>query len=79
MKFGICTATFESMTLATKAQHALTRAAIRAEVIKLDSSQSGHGCSWGVEFSCVQESNVRAILGNARIPAKRYLNGGDVP
>ena len=79
MKFGTCTATFESMTMATKAQHALSHAAIRAEVIKLDSSRSGHGCAWGLEFPCSQEQNVRTVLGNARIPVKQYWDGGGMP
>ena len=79
MRFGTCTATFETMTVATKAQHALAHAAIRSEVIKLDSSYSGRGCAWGVEFSCAQETNVRTILGNARIPVKNYLDGSGMP
>lgn len=77
MRFGTCTATFESMTLAAKAQHALSHAAIRTEVIKLDSSQSRHGCAWGLEFPCAQEQNVRTVLSNARIPVKQYWDGGD--
>lgn len=76
---GKCTATFETMTLATKAQHTLASAAIRSEVVKLDSSYSGRGCAWGVEFSCTQERNVRMILGNARIPVKNFLDGGGSP
>ena len=76
MSYGICTATFETLTIATKAQHTLANAAIRAEVVKQDSSRSGHGCAWGVEFSCTQEGNVRRVLESARIPAKKYLDGG---
>ena len=79
MKSGKCTATFETMTLATKAQHTLASAAIRSEVVKLDSSYSGHGCAWGLDFSCAQENNVRTILGNARIPVRRFLDGGGLP
>jgi hypothetical protein len=79
MGYGICTATFETMTFATKASHALASAAIRSEVVKLDSSYSGHGCAWGVEFSCAQEKNVRMILENGRIPVKKYLDGGTSP
>lgn len=79
MRFGTCTATFESMTLATKAQHALSHAAIRSEVVKLDSSRAGHGCAWGLEFPCAQEGNVRTILGNAHIPVKKYIEGSGMP
>ncbi len=79
MSANPCTVTFESMTLATKAQHALAQAAIRARVVKLDSSYAAHGCAWGLEFSCAQEKNVRTILGNARIPVKKILDGDGIP
>ena len=79
MSYGICMATFETLTLATKAQHALATAAIRSEVVKPDSSHFGHGCAWGIEFSCAQERNVRTVLEGARIPVKKYLDGGGTP
>ena len=79
MSYGICTATFETLTLATKAQHTLASAAIRSEVVKPDSSYAGHGCAWGIEFSCAQERNVRTVLENARIPVKKFLYGGNSP
>ena len=78
MRTGKCTATFETMTMATKAQHTLAHAAIRSEVVKLDSSYSGHGCAWGLELSCSQLSNARVILEKAHIPAKKYLDEGAI-
>ncbi len=79
MSYGICTATFETLTMATKAQHTLAAAAIRSEIVKPDSSYSGRGCAWGIEFSCAQERNVRTVLESARIPVKKYLDGGGSP
>ena len=78
MRFETCTATFETMTIATKAQHTLAHAAIRSEVVKLDSSYSGRGCAWGLEFPCAQERNVRTVLGNAQIPVKNYVDGSGI-
>lgn len=79
MSFGTCTASIGSQTLAIKAQKVLAQAAIRAEVVKLDSSRSGHGCAFGVEVSCAQMNNVRTILGNARIPVKFTSDGSGLP
>lgn len=79
MKFGTCTASFASMTLAMKAQKTLAGAAIRSEVVKLDSSYSARGCAYGLEFSCAQTNNVRTILGNARIPVKNIFEGSGMP
>lgn len=79
MTVGTCMASFASMTLAMKAQKSLSQAAIRSEVVKLDSSFAARGCTWGLEFSCAQTNNVRTILGNARIPVKNYFDGGGMP
>lgn len=79
MSFGTCTASVGSQTLAMKAQKVLAQAAIRADVVKLDSSRSGHGCAWGVEVSCAQMNNVRTILTGARIPVKFTSDGSGLP
>lgn len=79
MSFGTCTAIVGSQTLAIKAQKTLAQAAIHAEVVKADSSRSGHGCAYGVEVSCAQINNVRTILTGARIPVKFTSDGGGSP
>lgn len=70
-----CIATMSSMTHAMRAQKALAGAAIRSEVIKLDSSLTKKGCSYGLSFQCAHLSNVRAVLSNARISVRQYING----
>ena len=59
------------MTIAMKAQRALSKYAIRASVVKI--SASSHGCSYGIEYDCVLSGNVRAILDEAGISVKDYF------
>ncbi len=70
-----CSAAVGSVTSAMKAQKILAEAAIPTTVIKSDSSSSRHGCIYGISFSCVQENNVRTVLGKARIPVKQWDTG----
>jgi hypothetical protein len=70
-----CIAVFHSMTQALGAQRALSRAAIHASIVRLDARQTAHGCAYGLEFSCVQEKNVRTVLGQSGISVKEYIGG----
>ena len=70
-----CIAAFDSMTQALGAQRALSRAAVRANVVKLDANQTTRGCAYGLEFSCAQLHNVKTILNAAAISVKRYIGG----
>ncbi len=71
-----CTAVIGSMTTALKAQKALATAAIRANVVKLDSSVTKRGCAYGVEYNCIQEANVKAVLNASGICISRIVKGG---
>ena len=66
-----CQAEIGSMTVAMKAQKALSTAAIPSAVVKIESS-SRRGCSYGIRFSCNQLGNVRTVLAAARIPVRRW-------
>ncbi len=70
-----CTAVIGSMTMAMKAQSALSDAAIRANIAKISSSETHNGCAYGVDFPCTQSSNVRMILSRAGIRVRQYLGG----
>ena len=72
-----CTAVIGSMTIALKAQKILNSSSIRSTVVKLDSSATQRGCSYGLEFECNQYSNVRYILEKSHVIVSRYLTGGD--
>ena len=67
-----CTAAVGSVTLAMRAQQALAQAAIPATVVKLEASSSRRGCVYGVQFSCLQEYNVKKVLEAARIQVKQW-------
>ena len=70
-----CTAVLGSVTAATAAKRALARAAIYSETVKLSDSAGGRGCVYGVEFPCSMTDNVRSVLSDAGIRARRYFNG----
>lgn len=72
---GTCTAVIGSMTQAMRAQTVLGEAAIHATLTKISSSQAHNGCAYGVDFSCVQSGNVRAVLERAGIRVRQYLSG----
>ncbi len=69
----VCTAVTGSMTMAMKAQRALSKEAIRANTVKVSGSASGKGCVYGVEFDCLLMGNVRATLSSAGIEVKEFL------
>ncbi len=62
-----------SMTAALQAQRALSRAAIRTEIVKSD-TEYGRGCGYGVAYPTMQAENVQTILRAARIYVKRYTD-----
>ena len=69
-QFYECSMQIGSLTQAMKTQSTLSAAAIPSEIIKTESS-SRHGCVYGVSYSCSQENNVRAVLENAKLSARR--------
>ena len=70
-----CSAVLGTLTLAQKAQRALSSAAIPTSITKSDTSSLHRGCVWSVNFSCNQQENVRAVLAAAGIKVKAW--GGD--
>lgn len=65
-----CLAVIGSMTQALRAQKILGSAAIRAEVVKADSSVTRRGCAYAVSYDCRQSGNVRSVLENAGMRAR---------
>ena len=76
LKIERCVAVIGSMTRAMRAQSVLAASAIRTEVIKADSSRTGHGCAYAIAFSCYQEENVKRILKSAGVRIRSIY--GDV-
>lgn len=69
---NICSAEIGSVTQALGAQKALAAAAIPAKVIKKESAARQKGCVYGLEISCRQLENARAILESAKIPVRAW-------
>ena len=67
-----CSAEMGSVTQAMKAQKALAAAAIPSTVIKKESSSRSKGCVYGIEISCSQLRNARAVLEAANISARAW-------
>ena len=69
----VCTAVTGSMTMALKAQKALSKETIRSNAIKVSHSENGKGCVYGIEFDCAFLGNVKATLSAAGIEVREYL------
>ena len=68
-------AVFPTLTAAERARRALAAAAIPAETVKVDSSRTRRGCSWGVAFFDIQLRGVMAVFGNAGIKTREIISG----
>ena len=66
-------AVFPTLTLAQKAQRVLRNESVTAEVIKVDSSRTRRGCSWGVAFDENSLYNVRMIFSNRSITEREII------
>ena len=66
-------AVFPTLTAAEQARRALAAAAIQSETVKVDSSRTRRGCSWGVAFPAVQLGNVMTVFANAGIKTREIL------
>ena len=67
MSNSVCRVSVGSVTYAIKVQRALTVAAMHSEIVKLDSSGFGKGCTYGLEFGCSQLMGVKAVLNDLGI------------
>ena len=67
-----CLAVMGSMTQVLRAQKVLSRAAVRAEVVKADSAHTRRGCAYALSYPCSQENNVRTILSSAGIRVRDF-------
>ncbi len=66
-------AVFPTLTLAQKAARVLKSENIAANVVKVDSTRTRRGCSWGVSF---EESNllgIRMVLSNNSLAEREII------
>lgn len=58
----IATLTLETLTIGMKAKRILSKRNINANIVKIDSSEHGSGCSYGIEFGEPYLYEVISIL-----------------
>lgn len=68
-----CIAGMGSVTQAMKAQNALSQMSIHSQIVKLDSSMTRRGCSYGVEFPCCQRNNAKMVIEASGMRYEEYI------
>ena len=68
-----CIASISSLNLSIKAQKALSQEKIYSKIISLDPALTKRGCAYGIEFSCSEERNVKAILRRVGIYPSQFI------
>ncbi len=71
-----CRAALGPMSAAIRAERALLAADIFAQVVALEPGETKRGCAFGVEFACIDEARVRAVLRTSRITVSQYFKKG---
>lgn len=66
-------AVFPTLTLAQKAARVLKNEKIAADVIKVDSTRTRRGCSWGVAFDESKLLSVRMAFSNSSISEREII------
>ena len=66
-------AVFPTLTLAQKAVRVLKNENIASEVIKVDSTRTRRGCSWGVAFDESKIFSVRMVFSNNSIAEREII------
>lgn len=66
-------AVFPTLTLAQKAVRVLKNENIASEVIKVDSTRTRRGCSWGVAFDESKIYSVRMVFSNNSVAEREII------
>ena len=70
----MCVASLKSMTYALKAKKALFEVGINCEIIKLEPHMTHNGCSYGIQFDCINLYSAKDALINKRINYTEIIN-----
>lgn len=63
----MCIASLKSMTIAIKAQKALSKIGIDSEIVKLEANMTKKGCAYGIKFDCINLYSVENALQTNRV------------
>ncbi len=66
-------AVFPTLTLAQKAARVLKNEQIAADVVKVDSTRTRRGCSWGVAFDESKLFSVRMAFSNNSVAEREII------
>lgn len=66
-------AVFPTLTLAQKAARVLQNEKIAADVIKVDSTRTRRGCSWGIAFDESKLLSVRMAFSNNSVAEREII------
>jgi hypothetical protein len=66
-------AVFPTLTLAQKAVRVLKSENIASEVVKVDSTRTRRGCSWGVAFDEGKIYSVRMAFSNNNVAEREII------
>ena len=66
-------AVFPTLTLAQKAARVLKNEKLAADVIKVDSTRTRRGCSWGVAFDESKLLSVRMAFSNSSVAEREII------
>ena len=66
-------AVFPTLTLAQKAARVLQHEKIAADVIKVDSTRTRRGCSWGIAFDESKLLSVRMAFSNNSVAEREII------
>ena len=66
-------AVFPTLTLAQKAARVLKKENIASEVVKVDSTRTRRGCSWGIAFDESKLYGVRMAFSNNSIAEREII------
>lgn len=66
-------AVFPTLTLAQKAARVLKSETIASEVVKVDSTRTRRGCSWGIAFDENKLFGVRMAFSNHSIAEREII------
>ncbi|MGM9632632.1 MAG: putative Se/S carrier-like protein [Eubacteriales bacterium] len=69
-----CVATIPSINICISAKRALAEAGIFSNIVSIDPKVTRRGCTYGVEFACENEKEVRNVLRKARINYSQIIN-----
>ncbi len=70
----MCVASLKSMTIAIKAQKALSKENISCEIIRLEPSMTKKGCAYGIKFNCLSLYAVENALNSNKIKYSEIIS-----